>query len=196
MEYVARFEKVDGVLCRFDTRIYLGSYNPTKDSVCVGAMVGKNPGSAMPSRLGKLAPLELRGDKMLPTVGNRFTEAFSLADKHVPPNAFVRIWNLFYVCGNDLNQAAKIASQFTHPPICDSEQSPVPFVWFGWGGSNATLNPFKQRFIDRSYSPAFFYDHTCRNIVSRAPEQSEFAKHTQGMPAAPIRNYLATVVCR
>lgn len=194
MEYVATFEEVEGVLCRFDTRIYLGSYDWGKDSICVGAMVGKNPGSAMPSRLGELVPLELRGDKMLPTVGNRFTEAYALANKQVPPNAFVRIWNLFYVCGKDLNKAAKIASQMAHPPICESEKDAVPFVWFGWGGNNAMLNPFKQRFIERSYSPAFFYDRTCSNVVSRAPERSEFAKHTQGMPAATVRKYLATVV--
>lgn len=194
MEYVARFEEVEGVLFRFDTRIYLGSYNQNKDSICVGAMVGKNPGSAMPSSLGKLGPLELRSDKMLPTVGNRFTEAFALATKQVPPNAFVRIWNLFCVCGKDLNQAAKIASQLTHPPICESEKGTVPFVWFGWGGNNAMLNPFKNRFIDRNYSPAFFYDRTCSSVVSRAPRQSEFAKHTQGMPADPITKYLSTVV--
>jgi len=194
VEYVATFEEVEGVLCRFDTRIYLGSYNPSKDSICVGAMVGKNPGSAMPTRTGELAPLELRGDKMLPTVGNRFTEAYALANKQVPPNAFVRIWNLFYVCGKDMDRAAKVASQMAHPPICESEKGTVPFVWFGWGGNNAMLNPFKQRFVERRYSPAFFYDHTCGKVITRTPEQSEFAKHTQGMPAAPIRKHLAMVV--
>jgi hypothetical protein len=194
VEYVAKFQEVEGALCRFDTRIYLWSHNPSKDSVCVGAIVGKNPGSAMPSRLGELAPLELRGDKMLPTVGNRFMEAYAIAKKPLPQNSYVRVWNLFYICDKDLKQAAGIASQLAHQPICESEANTVPFVWFGWGGNNATLNPFKQRFVERGYRSAFFYDHTCGKVIGRAPEQNDFAKHTQGMPAAPIREYLASVV--
>ena len=194
MEYVAKFEKIDGVLCRFDTRIYLGYYHQSEHSICVGAIVGKNPGSASPSQLGLLAPLELRGDKMLPTVGNRFRAAYELANKSVPLNAFVRVWNLFYVCDKDLHRAAEQASRLGSPPICSSEQDAVPLVWFGWGGDDATLNPFKQRFIKQGYPLAFFYDHREGKVVDHAPAQADFAKHTQGMPEAPITNYLSRLV--
>lgn len=194
MEYVAKFQEVDGVLCRFDTRIYLDEHNPGMDSVCVGAIIGKNPGSAMPSRIGELLPLELRRDKMLPTVGNRFAEAYAVARKQPPINAFVRVWNLFYVCNKDLQQAANIASRMAHQPICESEKDTVPFVWFGWGGSDATLNPFKRRFIVRSYPRALYFDNICREVIGHAPTEGSSARHTQGMPAAPVREYLARIV--
>ncbi|HNQ74926.1 MAG TPA: hypothetical protein PKN95_15170 [Verrucomicrobiota bacterium] len=194
MEYVAKFEKIDGVVCRFDTRIYLGSFHRSERSICVGAIVGKNPGSASPAQLGVLTQLELRGDKMLPTVGNRFRTAYELADKPVPRNAFVRVWNLFYVCDKDLRQAAERASQLGSPPVCSSEQDTVPLVWFGWGGDDAKLNLFKQRFIKRAYPVAFFYDHRVRKVVGHAPTQTDFAKHTQGMPEAPITGHLSRLL--
>ena len=194
MDYVANFQVVDGVLCRFDTRIYLNAYDRGVDSVCVGAIIGKNPGSANPTRVGELASLDLHGDKMLPTVANRFTEAYAIAEKRPPQNAFVRVWNLFYACNKDLLQAAKIASQMARQPICESEEDASPLVWFGWGGNNAALNPFKRRFIARSYQQAFYYDHTSRKVIDQAPTEDCFAKHTQGMPAAPIREYLSRVL--
>ena len=97
MDYLARFEKVDGELCRFDTRIYLNGYDISKDSNCIGAIVGKNPGSAIPRVLNELVPLELNGDNMLPTVRNRFIDGYRLAKKQIPTNSFVRVWNLFYI---------------------------------------------------------------------------------------------------
>lgn len=194
MEYMAKFDEIDGVLFRFDTRIYLGSYNPSSESTCVGAIVGKNPGSAMPGNLGELASLELHGDKMLPTVGNRFRAAYALANKAAPHNAFVRVWNLFYVCGKDLHQAASVASQLPNPLNCESEECAVPFVWLGWGDDDSTLNSFKRRFIRRGHSAAFFYDHRAGKVVSHMPAESDFAKHTQGMPAAPMEDHLSRLV--
>lgn len=46
--YWAKFKKIDDNIFRFDTRVYL---NPTKspgeNDICIGAIVGKNPGSAI-----------------------------------------------------------------------------------------------------------------------------------------------------
>ena len=86
MEYLARFEEIEGKLFRFDTRIYLNDYNSDNDGKCVGAIIGKNPGSAIPSKLNELVPLELNGDKMLPTVRNRFVDGYKLAKKEIPLN--------------------------------------------------------------------------------------------------------------
>jgi len=195
MKYVARFEEIEGVLFRFDTRIYLGAYDPSAKGVCVGAIVGKNPGSAAPQKLGELAALELKGDKMLPTVGNRFLEAFELARKQVPVNAFVRVWNLFYVCNKDLGQALMTAAQLSSRlPMCESEGDAVPVVWFGWGDSDAELNPFKRRFLAHSYQQAFFYDGRQKKVIGTQPKEGDFAKHTQGMPAALVNAFLATLV--
>ena len=85
MEYYARFERRDGHLFRFDTRIYLESRVSQVADTCIGAIVGKNPGSARPVDLGQLLPLELRGDKMLPTVGNLFAEGYARAEESVLP---------------------------------------------------------------------------------------------------------------
>ena len=43
----ARFEEIDGSIYRWDTRIYIKPVNDTQGSdICLGAIVGKNPGSA------------------------------------------------------------------------------------------------------------------------------------------------------
>ena len=194
MEYVAKFEYIDGILCRFDTRIYLNSHIGDSDSVCVGAIIGKNPGSAKPITTGELSRLELSGDRMLPFVGNRFAEAFTIANKQPPKNAFIRVWNLFYVCNKNLYEAANISLQMTNQPICESELEITPFTWFGWGPSSSFLNPFKDRFLSRRLQRAFYYDHASATVIGQAPTECSAAKHTQGMPKVPIEQYLSTVV--
>ena len=91
MTYFARFESVADHIFRFDTRIYLGKHNADEDGECVGAIVGKNPGSAKPTQLGVLAPLKLDGDKMLPSVRNRFIAAYQNAGKPIPNNVFIQV---------------------------------------------------------------------------------------------------------
>jgi hypothetical protein len=51
-------------------------HDPQESGKCVGAIVGKNPGSAKPTQLGVWGPLNLDGDKMLPSVRNRFVAAY------------------------------------------------------------------------------------------------------------------------
>lgn len=191
MYYFARFEEIDGELFRFDTRIYLNSYDTTEESICVGAIVGKNPGSASPKELGKLLPLDLNNDKMLPTVRNRFRDGFKLADKEIPKNAFVRVWNLFYLCNKDLDAACKIASTYKSLPLCSTENEATPLVWYGWGGSDSRLNGFKERFLRSQFKQEFCYDHDLSVVAEGKPTQETFAKHTQGMPAKPVNEYLA-----
>lgn len=137
MEYVARFEEINGHRFRFDTRIYLESFDPKTNGVCVGAIVGKNPGSAAPRELNRLLSLELNGDKMLPFVGNRFLEGYKHVKKPIPPNAFVRVWNLFYVCDPDLGvalgKALKVAPELSSLPVCPyrERRSCGSLVWVG-----------------------------------------------------------------
>ncbi len=194
MQFVAQFKKVRGQLLRFDTRIYLDAYEPKANGVCVGAIVGKNPGSAVPVGLNRLLPLDLNRDKMLPTVRMRFLEGYRLAGKSFPANAFVRVWNLFYVCSKDLGEAIEIASNLDPLPQCPSEAGGAPVVWFGWGGDNRDLNPFKAQFLGRKHKNAFFFDKRAGAVVPRVPSESEFAKHTQGMLAAPVAKHLAKVL--
>lgn len=136
LSYFARFEEISGQIFRFDTRIYLTDFNIDAESICVGAIVGKNPGSAKPRVLNQLQSIELDGDKMLPTVRNRFLSAYQAAKKKLPENAFVRVWNLFYLCNPDLNSAVTKIEQFPDLPVCKTELENPPIVWFGWGGSD------------------------------------------------------------
>jgi hypothetical protein len=191
MEFIAQFKKLDGHLFRFDTRIYLNYFNRDAESECVGAIIGKNPGSAAPDELDRLMPLKPNGDKMLPFVGNRFVEGYALARKAIPSNAFVRVWNLFYACSKDLGEAIEIASTLDPLPECPSERESVPLAWFGWGGNNESLNKFKERFLHHKFRNAFYYDHISWLFVDQIPSVSAFAKHTQGMPAAPVVAHLA-----
>jgi len=194
MEYLARFEQIEGEIFRFDTRIYLNGYDSTQASNCIGAIVGKNPGSASPSALNKLLPIELGDDKMLKVVGNRFHDGYSLAKKKIPTNAFVQVWNLFYLCDPDLNSACSKISRLNRTPICSTENSDVPLLWYGWGGSDKRLNEYKDRFITREWRHQFFYDHHGSKININKPTIESFAKHTQGMPKEPVNDHLASVV--
>jgi len=194
MKYLARFEKIDGELFRFDTRIYLNGYEPSKNSNCVGAIVGKNPGSAIPKTFNELVPLELNGDKMLPTVRNRFIDGYNLAKKQIPMNSFVRVWNLFYICDPDLDLACHKASSYKNLPVCSTETKGTPIIWYGWGGHDQRLNLFKERFIAKEWQHQFFYNHNESRINTQPPTIRSFAKHTQGMPSKPVNEHLANVV--
>ncbi|EGQ9765679.1 hypothetical protein ACLVXC_004225 [Vibrio alginolyticus] len=194
MSYFARFEKINGQLFRFDTRIYLTEFDPQEPSICVGAIVGKNPGSAQPHIFGELQPLDLNGDKMLPAVRNRFLDAYKIAQKDIPINAYVRVWNLFYLCDADLSSACNKIANFSNIPTCESEKEYTPIIWFGWGGSDNRLNSYKNRFISKTWDNQFYYSHVEKRVVNQLPCPESFAKHTQGMPSEPVNGHLSEII--
>ena len=99
---------MNGHLFRFDTHIYLSREPRSEtDGVCVAAVIGKYPGSAQPKTLGSWEPLSLCRDKLLPCVRNRFLEAYQAAAKSIPDGAYIRVWNLFYLCEPNLQAALK-----------------------------------------------------------------------------------------
>ena len=76
--YWATFREMNNKYYRFDTRVYFDSVDEIKDNdICIGAVVGKNPGSAMPLdlTLGIPTKINLSGDKLLPTLRNMFKKA-------------------------------------------------------------------------------------------------------------------------
>ena len=190
MYYFAKFEKINGYLFRFDTRIYLVSYQDGTESQCIGAIVAKNPGSAIYKKLGKWSSLDLNGDKMLPTVRNRFINACAHAEKNIPINSFVRVWNLFYLCDPNLGEACRSINTFNLIPECASETDNVNIVWYAWGDDDKFLNKFKNRFLNRRQNNGFYYNKRNGSISEHSPDLSDFAKHTQGMPAEPVEHYL------
>jgi hypothetical protein len=195
MSYFACFIRVHDAIFRFDTRIYLReSSQDEQDGQCVAAIVAKNPGSARATVLGQWGRLELANDKMLPSVRKRFIDGYRLSGKVIPRDAFVRVWNLFYLCDNDLHSAIRAVSGFATPPICVSEATAPAIVWFAWGGPDARLDPFKTRFRGLDVPHAFFYDQELGKVVTAVPATTDFAKHPQGLRSEPIVEHLATIL--
>ena len=193
VSYYAKFENIDGHQFRFDTRIYLDfCAHPEPDGVCVAAVVGKNPGSARTTSIGHWGPLMLDGDKLLPSIRNRFLTAYAAAKKSVPSAAYVRVWNLFYLCDADLNNACEKLKNCVNPGHCKSEAVEAPpILWAVWGGPDDRLDKMKERFSQRVVLNSFFFCNTTQQVAKRMATKSDFARHTQGLPAEPIIEHLA-----
>jgi hypothetical protein len=134
---------------------------------------------------------------MLRIVRNRFIAAYGIAQKPIPVGAFVQVWNLFYLCSPKLDLAISAIRGLMPPlPLCSTASMAAPIVWFAWGGSDPFLNSFKGRFLKRigPVSHSFFYDKNTKCVKAWAPTANDFAKHPQGLPAAPIDTFLATIV--
>jgi len=190
--YFALFTNVDDHLFRLDTRIYLNdSDRPGLNDTCIAAVVAKNPGSAAPKNLGVLARLQLGKDKMLPTVINHFIAAYKQAGKNIPQGAFVRVWNLFYLCCADLRDAIRRYGRVRTPLFCQSENSCPSLVWFVWGGSDPALDSMKLRFASLPAAYPCFYDWVDRVMKTGIPRPSDFAKHPQGLARSAVVPFLA-----
>lgn len=186
---------------RLDTRIYLkDEAKPGHEDLCVGAIIGKNPGSAKPGqgRFGELVEIDLDGDDMLPKVRRWYREAFLAAGVVIEDGMFVQVWNLFYLCGKNLKEAkAKYSRiQITDRKRCTSEGNRVPILWFAWGGPDDCPSDFKNEFSDAKADTAFYFDKNSGRVVGEKPGLNAFAKHPQGMPKAPVVEFLAEAIRR
>jgi hypothetical protein len=97
MSFYVQFEPIGDQIFRFDTRIYLNACDRRLegDKECVAAIVVKNPGKAKSgSCIPVWEPLKLDGDNTLPLIRNLFLDAYLKADKPIPTNAFIQVWNL------------------------------------------------------------------------------------------------------
>jgi hypothetical protein len=192
----AKFLSIDGETFRIDTRIYLKEINsPKKDDPCIGAIVGKNPGSAKPSASsGELQPIELDGDKLLPTVRNIITKAYLATQVPLPERGYVQVLNLFYLCNKSLSEAIASIGKVAEPPYCKSEFGAFPWVWYVWGNESADLNPYKERFSQINAIHHFYFDNRAKEIKDRLPNCHEFAKHTQGLKHECVIPHIAQII--
>lgn len=190
--FFAEFKQVGSLWIRHDTRIYLSDFAGTPGrGHCLGAIVGKNPGSAKAIRSG-WGPLELDGDKMLPNVRNILVQAFDRAGKASPPNAYFGVLNLFYICGHDLSEATAACHREQSAYEDRAESESLPLVWYAWGGPSKSLDSLKTRFLKQHEgSSSFFYCPRSQSIFTRPPDISEFAKHPQGLLQEPVVLHLA-----
>jgi hypothetical protein len=198
MGYQALFTRHEGQLFRLDTRIYLNPGDePGTSDRCIAAVIGKNPGSAKPIVLDELAQLSLDNDKMLPYVRQRFLNAYTLSGIAIPTGAFVRVWNLVYLCGKDLRAATEAFQKVRSPLFCSTEQAGAPIVWFAWGppGHRPFALTSRLRRHAQQAKHCFYYDMDSKVVVQGMPTDSKKVKHTQGLLGRPVEEYLAHLVC-
>lgn len=194
--YWAKFENINKDIFRFDTRIYLNSIDkPTDDDICIGAIVGKNPGSAKPRDVGKgILPINLDNDKLLPTVRSIVCKSYKSAGVQLPKRGYIQVLNLFYLCNPDLRQAISSISKNTNAKYCLSEKRAFPWVWYVWGGESESLNAFKLRFAAINTNNHLYYDKSIRRVVNKPASTSAFAKHTQGLKHDLIVPYISKLI--
>lgn len=199
MCYFAAFLPAPGVpgdYVRHDTRVYLRDGRQSQATgTPVAAVVGKNPGSALPGvPLGTWGPLILGCDKLLPNVRSIFQQAYTKKGKPFPEDAYVQILNLSYFCSKVLAGLTAHLRAGRSFPTCAREDNTFPLLWFVWGSPNPLLTPLKARFALRKEPHQFFYDTAEKAVVAKAPLTSVSARHTQGLIHAPIVEHLATLL--
>lgn len=182
--YWAKFVEIDSNRFRLDTRIYLKSINkPSDDDICIGAVCGKNPGSACPKEdiTGDLQIIDLDGDNLLPTVRSIFLKSYKEMKKPVKVNSYIQVLNLMYICDKNLSNAIKKISDYDKPKICETEKKLFPFLWYVWGNDDIKLNKFKERFAQIKADKQFYFHTKNEEIVERFPNLNNPARHTQGL---------------
>lgn len=195
--YWAKFEKIGNNMFRFDTRIYIEPItSPSTTDVCIGAVVGKNPGSAKAKDLTNTAlqQIDLAHDKLLPNILSIVKSAYKKAGKNTDKNSYIQILNLFYLCNPKLKDAVKEIQNYSKPIVCNSEKLSYPWVWYVWGNGDITLSKFKERFGNLKTKNHFFFNQNTRSIKESVPTPSDFARHTQGLSHDLIIPYLSKII--
>jgi hypothetical protein len=195
--YWASFKKIGNDIFRFDTRVYLESIKkPSDKDICIGAVVGKNPGSAAPTQLSNngLQKINLDGDQLLPNIKSIFEKSYNNANKNIRQNSYIQILNLMYICDKNLKQATNKAGKYSSQIICDTEKKHFPFLWYVWGGSNKELNIFKNRFSNLSANIHFYFDTKSKTIITTSPKEQDSARHTQGLKHDLVVSYISNIL--
>ena len=192
--YWARFECKGGNFFRFDTRVYLNDrHYPQNGDQCIGAVVGKNPGAALPSNLSSTALQEvvLDNDQLLPTIRSVFNKAYKLSNKTIAKDSYIQVLNLMYVCDKVLSQAIQKVEEYPTIITCDTEKKEFSFLWYVWGGDNTKINRYKSRFANLKTNHHFYLDHKRNVVISKPPGLSDHARHTQGLKHDLIVPYIS-----
>jgi hypothetical protein len=129
-QFWADFQQIRGSMYRFDTRVYLSQVEmPCESDLCLGALIGKNPGSAKPDHVTPgLSEISLDGDKCLPTISSIVLKSYQHADIDPPPRGYVQVLNLFYVCDPNLATAIQSIQGESGSTTCSTENYIYPWV--------------------------------------------------------------------
>ena len=194
MPFFACLRKREGHRFRLDTRIYLRDEGPGGDDHCVAAIIGKNPGSAKGKEFNCLASISLDGDKLLPYVRKRFRNAYQRAGVEIPGGAYVRVWNLFYLCNKRLSAAVTAHAGVRQPLTCRTECDRPPIVWFAWGPPKPWFRRMPSRFLGQETEYPFSFDMDSKKIVAAMPGPTSRVKHTQGLAGESVEAHLASIL--
>lgn len=195
--YWAKFKKINGDTFRFDTRIYLDEIIcPSDDDICIGGVVGKNPGSAEPKDFNNcdLQEINLDGDQLLPNVRKIIEKAYKYADKPIKAISYVQVLNLMYITDKDLASAIRKNKNHDVTIICEKEKLHFPFLWYLWGNDDNKLNSFKKRYSDIKSDKHFYFHTQNKRIVESAPSLENSARHTQGLKHELVVPYISNLL--
>jgi len=195
--YWAKFVSHGSNLFRLDTRIYLqpvAKCGPGDQPI--GAVVGKNPGSARPSDVTTrtLHKLTLANDKLLPTVRSIVVKAYSKAGIEPPDGGYVQVLNLFYLCDKGFDRAMRAIGRIDKPPSDESESKHFPWIMYLWGEYHDAKASYIDRFEKLDSDRHFYFDKNRDRIVPSVPNRGSFAKHTQGLVLEPVIKHLASLI--
>lgn len=181
---------------RFDTRIYINSVNSIEiNDNCIGAIVGKNPGSAKSTSIDNgIQPINLDGDKLLPTVRNIIVKSYKESGINCPERGYIQVLNLFYLCNPNLDEALSELKKINCTYTCPTENLFFPWVWYVWGGASNALNPFKTRFSQLNSTNHFYYDKELYKVIDKPASNYSFAKHTQGLRHVLVVPYISDLI--
>lgn len=195
--YWGKFELRNKDLFRLDTRIYLKPIlKPSSNDLCIGAVVGKNPGSAKPSdhNSTSLQKIELDKDKLLSNIRSILIKAYQMAKEPIPENSYVQMLNLLYVCDIKPEQAIKKVEKHNHLIICDTEEHTFPFLWYVWGSSNKKLNFYKPRIFNIKSDMHFYLNTNTNEVINTPPQIDDAARHTQGLKHDLIVPFISKIL--
>ena len=129
----------------------------------------------------------------MPFVRNRFLAAYEKADLRIPHGAYIRVWNLLYLCNPTLKDAIASYATIKDRRACESEDNVPRLVWFAWGPPNPKLSILMSRFTDRAMEQPFYYDILTHSVESCKPKLTNKVKHTQDFRRSQLRHTLLNV---
>lgn len=194
--YYAEFitHPLSGHTYRHDTRIYLSGFTGNRSGGrCVGAFIGKNPGSALRSASGWGL---IQEDTTLRLIRSVWLKSLKAKPN---PDEYIQVLNLFYLCDPNFQKALKLAmksSLYFPDPV---ENQPFEKVWWAIGDyDDASYRlGYCLRRIQSSVrsSKHVFYDSR-KNAgkgreITGLPSAGHFCKHPIGMPHPPMEKLLS-----
>ncbi len=135
---------------RLNTRLWFSEPSPNHRDLCLGAVVGLNPGSAA-SLSGETSG---QCDATMLRILSSIREAFRQRQRPLPKNAYIQMLNCFYVKEKSAVLARSLRS-VTDLLTDPAEETVFPFLWFAWGAGVRASDA--SRFLTRQEA-AFWFD--------------------------------------